>query len=59
MKTTVSTIDFYFHRNWFFYFSKYTNIKGVIIRFFGIEFKILEKDATEKLIAKFRLGKSI
>ena len=54
MNIFVMTIGFYPHRNWFFYFDKFKNIKGVTIRVFGLEFRILEKDATEKLIAKFR-----
>lgn len=36
---------------WFFYFKKYKNIKGFILRIFGIYINIRERDALKKLIA--------
>lgn len=35
---------------WVFYFKKYTYIKGVQIRVFGIHFNIRETNATSKLL---------
>ena len=43
-------------RYWLFYFYRFTGIKGFILRIFGFDIKVTEKDATEKLIKKFRLS---
>jgi hypothetical protein len=50
MKITITTINFYPNIYWFWYFRKWTYIKGFSIRVFGIEIKVLESDATNKLI---------
>lgn len=36
---------------WFYYFKKYKNIKGFILRIFGIYINIRERDALKKLTA--------
>lgn len=43
-------IKFYPNKNWFFYFKKFKNIKGFVIRIMGFHFIIKEKNGTEKLI---------
>lgn len=50
METTITTIKFYPDRYWFWYFKKWTYIKGIAFRIFGVEIKMLENDATNKLI---------
>ncbi len=39
---------------WFWYFKKYANVRGFIIRIFGIHFNIKEKNGTQKLINIFK-----
>ena len=51
----MNIVDFYFNRNWFFYFRRFKNIKGFVIRIFGFHFIIKEENGTEKLIEKFVL----
>ena len=40
-------------RSWFWYFKRYTYIKGFIIRICGIHINIREKNGTAKMIAKY------
>lgn len=51
MEITIQIVEFYKYQNWFFYFRKFKNIKGFIIRIFGVHIKMTEIDATRKLIA--------
>jgi hypothetical protein len=37
---------------WMWMFKKYKNVKGFIMRIFGIYFNVRENNATEKLIEK-------
>jgi len=46
----------YWNRSWFLYFRKFKHMKGIVIRLFGIHMVFKEKEGTEKLIKKFRLG---
>lgn len=39
-------------KQWFFYFRKYQNIRGFIMRICGVYFNIRENNATQKLVAK-------
>lgn len=50
MKVTITKIKFFPNKLWFFWFRKYTRVKGFIIRIFGYEFNVREFDATNKLI---------
>ncbi|MEO6302335.1 MAG: hypothetical protein ABIP51_04085 [Bacteroidia bacterium] len=54
MEIRVNKIKFYKHRNWFISGMRYKHIKGVWFRVLGIHVNIMEKDATDKLIAKFK-----
>jgi hypothetical protein len=40
--------------SWFWYYKQYTHIKGLNIRIFGVHINIREKNATEKLIVRWR-----
>ena len=48
-------VGFYPYKEWFFYFRRFKNIKGYVIRIMGFHFIVKEKDGTEKLIEKFVL----
>lgn len=54
MKTTFTFIGIYFNRYWVFRFHRFKHVEGYILRICGIEMKRMEKDATQKLIKKFR-----
>ncbi|MEK6882367.1 MAG: hypothetical protein AABY22_22295 [Nanoarchaeota archaeon] len=56
MKIKFDMLNYYPYRNWFFYFKKFKFIKGAIITVFGFNVKILENDATNKLIAIAKLN---
>jgi hypothetical protein len=53
MEINVNIIKFYTGKYWWFYFKKFKNINGFIIRIMGMHFIIKEKNGTEKLIKKF------
>lgn len=53
-RVTIGTISYFKDRYWFWYFRKYTSIKGVMFRMFGIDFNIREKDGLNKMINKAR-----
>lgn len=38
---------------WIWMFKRYTNVKGFIMRIFGVYINVRENDATEKLIKLF------
>jgi len=44
-------------RFWLFRFYSFQHCKGVSVRLFGIELKIIERNATEKLINKWVITK--
>jgi hypothetical protein len=50
MKIDIKIMRFYPHRHWFFYFRRYTYVKGFWGRICGVWFNIREKNATEKLL---------
>lgn len=52
-----STIDFYMHRNWFFYFNKSKHVISYNIRLFGMCILFKEKYVTDKLIELFKASK--
>jgi hypothetical protein len=59
MKINISYIStkYYDRTNitqWMWMFKRYKNVKGFIMRIFGIYFNVRENNATEKLIAKAR-----
>ncbi len=56
MKLDFKYLKFYPSRYWFLYFKKYQFFKGITIRIFGCDLMIKERNATEKLIAKFRMS---
>ncbi len=47
---SINFINFYPYKEWFFYYKRFTYCKGIHIRLFGMHIKIMEKDATKKLI---------
>jgi hypothetical protein len=49
-KIDVMMNKYFPYRYWFFYFKKYSHVKGFIIRLVGIYINVREKNATEKLI---------
>lgn len=51
MEIVIQIVKFYKYRNWFFYFKKYKNIKGIIIMICGVHIRITEINALRKLIA--------
>ena len=50
MRIDINTINFYPNRYWFFYWKRYTAIKGIIIRICGIHINAREDNSREKLI---------